>query len=179
MAHMRPTGSGKERVYGLVFLVPLTTIHIYLSRWQTGWRRSLILPWDDWGPTGARIVSLMKVNVLSLSLATYGSGCVLTIRTPWITNLVVLDAHPWVQQCGWHGVTRKTLQLHGDAMAVDSSDVQSFVVMGPSRKEKTVVLEGRFPCRMVLYTVLRNAEYRGIHTVLTGEELVVIRTREW
>ncbi|RPD72700.1 hypothetical protein L226DRAFT_587223 [Lentinus tigrinus ALCF2SS1-7] len=174
----RATDKGRQVIrQSMVFLVSLATIRSYLARRETGWwRRSrAIVPWDNWGPTGARVVTAENTTAHKLSLAVHGSRCVLSIPTPVvfspIEKMVVIDAHPYAQQCG-SGVTRQTLQPEDrtvpPAPVVDSSDVKGFM------KKKTIVLEGRFPCRMETYLSPRKAEYRGNHTVLTGEEVVVV-----
>ncbi|RPD53273.1 hypothetical protein L227DRAFT_617115 [Lentinus tigrinus ALCF2SS1-6] len=189
------TDKGRQVIrQSMVFLVSLATIRSYLARRETGWwRRSrAIVPWDNWGPTGARVVTAENTTAHKLSLAVHGSRCVLSIPTPVvfspIEKMVVIDAHPYAQQCG-SGVTRQTLQPEDrtvpPAPVVDSSDVRSSEIFLPYQrqvkgfmKKKTIVLEGRFPCRMETYLSPRKAEYRGNHTVLTGEEVVVVRTRE-
>ncbi|RPD53278.1 hypothetical protein L227DRAFT_402877 [Lentinus tigrinus ALCF2SS1-6] len=180
MDHMHSIGPGREKIHSLVFLVSLMTIRGCLARWQTGWWRSLVLPWDDWGPTGARIIALKNIDKFDLSLAMHGSRCMLKIPTPCNTNLVVIDAHPWVRHCG-HDVARQISWPHYDAnMAVECSDVQSFVILGHYRlrpqvfRYETMVLEGTFPCHMAWFPVSHPAHYRGNHTVLTSHQVFVV-----
>ncbi|RPD64717.1 hypothetical protein L226DRAFT_565312 [Lentinus tigrinus ALCF2SS1-7] len=176
----------------LVFLVSLATIRGYLARRhsKTGSAqlgRSLVLSWDDWGPAGARVVTADNVDASELSIATHGSRCVLTIlSTPLnVANLVLIDAHPWAQQfhsCG-QSVTLQTLRQHDNygVKVVDSTDVHSMLTLSTSErprktwKPKSVILEGRFPCWMAWYTAPLETRYRNNHTVLTGEEVVIVR----
>ncbi|RDX40971.1 hypothetical protein OH76DRAFT_278707 [Lentinus brumalis] len=118
----------------LVILVFLSTIRTYLAHKENVLRRAHVLPWDMWAPTGARIVSTEYVKPLQYSLTLNGSRCVVTIfmNPPVVVNPNLVDAHPW---------------------AVDSAGVHIVTALGPyrswkSRGDKTVNVEGMFPCRM-------------------------------
>ncbi|RPD53296.1 hypothetical protein L227DRAFT_403334 [Lentinus tigrinus ALCF2SS1-6] len=96
------------------------------------------MPWDDWGRAGARVVTAGNVDLFDLSIATHGSRCVLTVlSTPLnVANLVLIDAHPWAQQCHGRGasVTLQTLRhagYHG-VKVVDSTDVHSMLTLSTS-----------------------------------------------
>ncbi|RPD53286.1 hypothetical protein L226DRAFT_614584 [Lentinus tigrinus ALCF2SS1-7] len=176
---------------GVLFLVSLETIRAYLARrLKTGWARfgrSLVLRWDDWGPMGARVVTTDDINLFDLSIATLGSRCVLTIaRSAPLVHVVVIDAHPWAQHHG-RGLTRHPISLRGvyhTSKLVDSSYLHHIDTLGPYErlwktwKQKVMILQGTFPCHMAQCLVqVRWPDYSRSHTVLTGEEVVVVRTR--
>ncbi|TFK83628.1 hypothetical protein K466DRAFT_254737 [Polyporus arcularius HHB13444] len=138
----------------LVILVSLSTIRTYLAHKEHVLRRAHVLPCETWAPTGPRIVSTENVKPLQYSLTLNGSRCVITIfmNPPVVVNPNLVDAHLWVRRVG-RGVKRIELIPEILFEAVDSSGVHIVTALGPyrswkSRGDKTVNVEGMFPCRM-------------------------------
>ncbi|RPD58545.1 hypothetical protein L226DRAFT_614674 [Lentinus tigrinus ALCF2SS1-7] len=174
---LEPWWSSRDTISHLTILVPLSTIRTHIGHTGARILRTPALPWQDWGPGGARVVRTHEV--LPWHIALHGSRCVLTNDTI-LEHVLVIDAHRWVRQAGPGLVRCKLLITEKD---VDASDVvtfvteRSFVDRRKPIEKKTEQIEGRFPCRLMYEPIWGVPALRWKTTFATDEEVVLVCTQ--